>query len=257
MAVKPELNLTRLPLLDLGRATASIARALAAGQAARLGQSAVLSTKVHAFALHKPEHVQILINTDAGQVFYHRKDCGAVCHLDVFHECGEIDHGLTAGYICQAVTFYNAYASRQRGGPYPGLVNSALIDLQTATGGGRITGSLLGGQKFSVRRVHENHVHVTLRTPANDFACLFYIVAAVEAAIQAMSLELRCNESISYAEAADGQLDLSPYTDQTDSFLNGRPAAPQPEYMEAAVADQGPDLQEEPDWQTKDFMYWA
>lgn len=257
MAANPALTLTRLPLLDLGGATASIVRALAAGQAARLGQSAVLSTKVHAFDSHKPEHVQILINTDAGQVFYHRQDCGAVCHLDVFHECGEVDHRVAAGCICQAVTFYNTYASRQKGGPYPGLVNLALIDLQTATGGGRITGSLLGGQKVSVRRVHENHVHVTLRTPANDFACLLYIAAAVETAVQAMNLELRCNESISYAAAADGQLDLSPYTDQTDSFLNGKPAAPQPEYTAAAVADKGQALLAAPDRQTKEFMYWA
>ncbi|XER09945.1 hypothetical protein SATMO3_00880 [Sporomusa aerivorans] len=237
MADNLNANLERLLLLQLGGAANSIAQALAAEQAARLGQSAVVSTKVHAFDSHNPEHVQILVDTDAGKIFYHRSDCGAVCHLDIFHECGEIDHKLAASYICRAVALYNTQAAQQADGFCQGIVNPELIDIQTATGGGRITGSLRSGQKPSVRRVHENHVHVALSLPTADFACLLYIVAAVETAIQNMGLEPRRNERISYVESAGGQNDLSPYTDQTDSFLKDAPASQEGSKPAGAASD--------------------
>ncbi len=220
-------SLDRLPLTRLGGAAGVIGQTLTAGQGVRLGHSAVLSTKVHAFQSHNPEHVQILLNTDAGQVFYHRQDSGAVYHLDIFHQCGEVDHQIAARYICLAVDCYNQRAAKHTELVCKGGVNPGLIDIQTATGGGRITGNLQGGQKLSVRRVHENHVHVALSIPADELICLFYIVAAAETAIANSGLELRCNERISHVNSADCQADLSPYTDQTDSLLTGQQPAGQ------------------------------
>ncbi|WP_094603032.1 hypothetical protein SPSIL_000540 [Sporomusa silvacetica DSM 10669] len=212
-------SLAQLSLSRLGAAAAVIGEALGLGQGIRLGQSTVFSSKVHAFNSHSPEHVKIMVNTDAGQVFYYRSDSGRIGHLDIFHECGTIDHQVAADYVCSALERYRTIAVQQPTMMSTGLLNPDLVDIQTATGGGRITGCLQGGQKPSVRRVHENHVHVALQLPTNNLVCLFYIVAAVETAIQDLGLELRCNERISYVEAADCQSDLSPYTDQTDSLL--------------------------------------
>ncbi|MDF2569612.1 MAG: hypothetical protein K0R55_1216 [Sporomusa sp.] len=199
-----------------------IGEALVQGAGVRLGESAVLSTKVHAFNARSPECVQIITNADAGQVFYHRQDSGAICHLDTFHQCGIIDHRVVAEYVCQAIVFYNKQVTGQTEAPCRGLVSPDLIDIQTASGGGRITGMLTGGQKSSLRRVHENHVHLALCLPPQHAVCLFYIVAAVENAIINSGLELRCNERISCIDSTDHQVDLRPYTDHTDSMLTGQ-----------------------------------
>ncbi|MEL7634453.1 vWA domain-containing protein [Sporomusa sphaeroides] len=220
-------SLEQLPLGRLDQAAAVVSQAIAAGQGVRLGQSAVLSTKVHAFQPRCPEHVQILINSDAGQVFYQRQDEGAVWHLDIFHQCGRVDHRQAARHLCQAIAVYNACAANQTELACRGAVNPALLDIQTATGGGRITGSLQGGKKRSVRRAHENHVHVALSIPPDELPCLFYIVAAAEAAVAESGLELRCNEGISHVDSTDSLADISPYTDQTDSQLVGKPPAGQ------------------------------
>jgi magnesium chelatase subunit D len=217
-------NVRPLTIARLGAAAVVIGEALCQGQGIRLGQSSVLSNKVHAFNAHSPEHVQILVNADAGQVFYYRQDNGRIGHLDIFHECGRVDHQMTAQYICLALEFYQALARAQAAFSGDGQVNPDFVDIQTATGGGRITGHLRNGQKPSVRRVHENHVHVALLLPQDSLVCLFYIVAAVETAIMDLGLELRCNECISYVEGADCQADLSPYADNTDSLLTGQPA---------------------------------
>lgn len=200
--------------------SAVVAQALTAGRGVRLGQSAVLSTKVHAFNAYSPEHVQIMTTADAGQVFYRRPDAGEVCHLDVFHQCGLVDHKLVARYVRCAVKFYQQMPEVRSAGSQ--IICLDLIDIQTAGGGGRITGALSSGKKRSLRRVHENHVHVALSLPLEHVMCLFYIVAAIEAAIVNAGLELRCNEQISYIAAADSPANLSPYTDQTDSLLTGQ-----------------------------------
>ncbi|MBP2634900.1 MAG: hypothetical protein H6Q72_807 [Firmicutes bacterium] len=215
-------NLMPLAIVRLREAAAVIGEELCKGHGIRLGQSTVVSNNVHAFDAHKPEYVQILVNADAGQVFYYRQDRGRIGHLDIFHECGRVDHQLAARYICVALEVYQNLAGEQNLLTGNCQVNPDYVDIQTATGGGKITGNLQNGQKPSVQRVHENHVHVALLLPQDNLACLFYIVAAVETAIMDLGLELRCNEGISYVKGADGLADLSPYADKTDSLLTGQ-----------------------------------
>ncbi|WP_371365174.1 hypothetical protein SRRS_00670 [Sporomusa rhizae] len=217
-------SLKDLPLTRLAQVAEVIGQVFAAGEGMRLGQSAVLSTKVHAFASRRPEFVQIF-NADAGKVLYNRSNSGEICHLDIFHQCAQVDHRFVAYYVYQAIGKYNSLADRQIELACAGIVNPDFVDIQTAVGGGRITGSLHGGQKLSLRRVHENHVHIALRLTAIDYMCLFYIVAAVEAALADQGVELRCNEGIFYVDSPEFQAELSSYSDQTDSLLVGRQLA--------------------------------
>lgn len=217
-------SLKDLPLTRLAQVAGVVGQVLAAGEGMRLGQSAVLSTKVHAFASRRPEFVQIF-NADAGKVLYNRSNSGEICHLDIFHQCAQVDHRFVAYYVYQAIGKYNSLADRQIELACAGIVNPDFVDIQTAVGGGRITGSLHGGQKLSLRRVHENHVHIALRLTAIDYMCLFYIVAAVEAALADQGVELRCNEGIFYVDSPEFQAELSSYSDQTDSLLVGRQLA--------------------------------
>lgn len=187
----------------------------------RIGQSTVLSHKVHTVDPRQPEAVTILQHADAGKVFYGRVNPGQILHFDIFHECGNVDHRKVAQAVVKCIEKYNLHQGMRRGFYYQSKnVKPDYFDVQTATGGGRITGSLEFGKKLSLRKAHLNHVHVAGKLQQENLACAFYIVEAVEAVIADSGLQLRANESLAHSAAAGGgKADLSPYSDQSDSFL--------------------------------------
>ena len=191
----------------------------------RIGQSTVLSQKVHTVDPRQPEHVTILQHADAGRTFYRRLHAGQIYHFDIFHQCGLVEHRQVAKAVSQAIDRFNLHQSMRNGVFFQnknGIVNPDCFDVQTATGGGRITGSLEYGKKLSLRKAHENHVHLAGMIPEESLACTFYIVHAVESVVLASGFELRANESLQHitlqGEGGKGA-DLSPYADQSDSFL--------------------------------------
>lgn len=214
-------------LANLGKPTDTLRVLFREDKGARIGHSTVVSQKMHTVSQDQPEVVTVLQNVDAGQTFYHRRSSGEVYHLDVFHQCGGLDHREVAARLRQAVETYNyhygishivVFANKNNG------VNADLVDIQTGKGGGRITGSLTHGQKLSLRRAHENHVHIAAMLPEEHLACLFYLVMATEEAVTAAGLELRRNERITHGRGGNSGGDMSPYSDQSDSFLRQRDA---------------------------------
>ena len=169
------------------------------------------SRKVHAVDPSCPEEVRVISNADAGEVFYRRSTAGEVVHLDIFHEVGEVNHCLVARAILEAL----------RGHPLSqGIID--YIDVQTATGGGRLTGSLNYGDKPSLRRAHLNHVHVAALLDDDRLALLFLIVSAVEAEILAQGYEIRRIERVVHERSSrKGKSDLSPYQSFSDSMIQG------------------------------------
>ncbi|KYZ77566.1 hypothetical protein AXX12_05530 [Anaerosporomusa subterranea] len=190
---------------------------------ARIGQSTVFSQKVHTVDPSQPEAVTILQHADAGKVFYRRIQGGQIYHFDIFHQCGPVDHRKIAKIVSKAIELFNFHQSMRSGIFFQnktGIVKPDCFDVQTSTGGGRITGSLEYGKKLSLRRAHENHVHLAGMLPTESLACAFYIVQAVESIIMDSGLELRANETLQHVEThGGGGADLSPYSDQSDSFL--------------------------------------
>lgn len=186
----------------------------------RIGESTVCSQKMHTFHVQRPEEVNILQDIDAGQTFYHRKDPGSIYHLDVFHECGLVDHHNVAAEIHKTVEVYNRHYSIAKKIVADEYVKVDFIDIQTGTGGGRITGSLDYGKKVSLRKGHINHVHITMMLPKEQLTCIIYIIMAVENVILSSNLELRRNEKVENVKGTSkGNIDLSAYTDQSDSLL--------------------------------------
>ena len=189
----------------------------------RIGQSTVLSQKVHTVDPRQPEIVTILQNADAGKVFYRRVKSGQIFHFDVFHECGSADHRKVAKAIAKSIETYNFHQSMVNGVFFQNqstVVRPDCFDVQTSTGGGRVTGSLEYGKKLSLRKAHENHVHVAGMLVPEHLACAFYVVRAIESVIMDSGLELRANEGLTHVETQGGSgADLSPYSDQSDSFL--------------------------------------
>lgn len=226
----PEIKLERshIFLPELSAAAYVLKTCFAADKGARIGQSTVASRKVHTMRPDHPEMVTVLSGSDAGRVFYQRRREGEVCHLDIFHECGLVDHQQVAAALRQAVDIYNYHFGVCRleffGSPET-AVSADFIDVQTGTGGGRITGGLTYGRKLTLRQAHGNHVHVAAALPGEHQTCLFYLVMAVESVVTGCGLELRRNEGIDHRAGGGSPVDMSPYSDHTDSFLRQKEAA--------------------------------
>lgn len=197
-----------------------LSRIIEENKGTRIGQSTVCSQKMHTFHPKKPQEVNVLQDIDAGQIFYHRKEPGEVYHMDVFHELGAVDHRLVASWVCRAVAEYNDHYAALNKNHKDGQVDAHYVDIQTGTGGGRVTGNLNYGKKLSLRKSHTNHVHLAMALGKQHLSCLIYVVMAVETAILSCNLELRCNERVENSKGSSkGKMDLSAYMEKSDSLL--------------------------------------
>ena len=192
------------------------------GRGLRIGETTVISRRVHVIYPNNPGEIKIVINQDAGAAFYSRLKRNEILHIDVFHEIREIDHRRIAEAVRQSVHEYfrNPMLHHARGLLFPTageLID--LIDMQTGSGGGRLSGSLNYGRKYSLRKAHFNHVHLAAMLPDNCLAVVFYIVSAIEAELAYQGIEIRKVEHVSHIEGK-GKADLSPYSSIFDSYLN-------------------------------------
>ncbi|MDI3269820.1 MAG: VWA domain-containing protein [Bacillota bacterium] len=188
-------------------------RALAQPFGGRLGETTVVSTSLHGVDGRRPGEVAIFLAHDAGQVFYGRRRRGEVVHMDVFHEVGAVSPRAVAQSVKEALAAHCSLSPRE-----PSLLD--LVDIQTALGGGRLTGSLTFGQKLSLRRAHAHHVHLALLWPVSAWDLLPLVTESAEEAIVRAGLELRKVEQVlAYGKEGDAPLDLSPYADASDSWI--------------------------------------
>ncbi|MFO7246238.1 MAG: VWA domain-containing protein [Thermaerobacter sp.] len=200
----------------LERFTPAMLRRLQRREGLLLGESGVLSTCVHVLTARSPGTVTVLTDADAGRTFYHRSRAGEILHLDVFHQVGDVDHRRVAARLRSALAEY----TRRAWGINTGLGTLAdYVDIQTATGGGRITGSLTFGRKLTLQRAHRNHVHVAMLMAPADLVVVFAVLAAVEQAILECGLELRRVDAVVHQQGGTQPLPLSDYSSETDSYL--------------------------------------
>lgn len=209
------------------RAALMIGSELASGRGLRLGETAVLSRRVHVVAPSRPAEVRVITAADAGRVFYGRRLTDEVLHLDVFHEVAQVDHRSVARVALRAIEAYLQdfgpagldFLSGPGRPPAAGRLGDRL-DVQTATGGGRATGLLAYGQKTSLREAHLTHVHLAILLEARHLPLVFYLVAAAEGAIADAGRQIRKIEKVVHERGTGGgEVDLSAYADYTDSFL--------------------------------------
>ncbi|NPV70622.1 MAG: VWA domain-containing protein [Firmicutes bacterium] len=178
---------------------------------ARVGETAIISRKIHTIDPAAPDEVRVVVNADAGEIFYRRRDAGEVVHMDIFHEVGSVNHCLVAKVVREV------FEADPRG-----RAIMDYVDVQTATGGGRITGSLNYGDKPSLRRAHLNHVHVAALLHDSALPLVFNVVAAVEAEISAQGYEIRKIQRLAHERGnKNGRADMSPYSSFSDSMIQG------------------------------------
>ena len=198
---------------------------------ARLGESSAVSTCVHVLHSADPDAVTVLTDSDAGQVFYGRAAVGEIVHLDVFHAPGAVPPAAVAAAFLGSLRDWRACG-----------VSADLFDVQTAVGGGRVSGDLRGGRRATVQAAHRGHVHLAGRLPTPATGFCFALVAAVERAVAGAGLQLRKPQRILALAAGPGGPgggDLRDYAALTDTLLRGEGAAAGPAATGAPLGEEG------------------
>lgn len=201
-----------------------LAELFRSGRGALVGDTTCASRSLHTLDPARPAAVRVVSHADAGMVFYGRHARGEIAHLDVFHQVGLVQHRPLASALREACEQY--VAGRRMSGAATwlpgGSVLADYVDVQTATGGGRVTGQLIYGTGHGLRRAHLNHVHLACFVPDDGLDLLFWLVAGTEREVLRQGLEIRRLDQLEH-EFLPGasRLDLNPYSTPSDSALKG------------------------------------
>ncbi|HHY38250.1 MAG TPA: VWA domain-containing protein [Clostridia bacterium] len=222
-------------------------------RAVRIGEASVASLHPHSFNPAEPWRVRVIKAQDAGMVFYGRKDAREVIHVDIFHEPGFVDHlkaaaALIDGFGTLGDELTAGDSTEEESCPRPRMSHWAslirrqtprppaqsrlrpldYVDIQTGTGGGRVTGRLTFGKGSDVRRAHMNHVHLALAWRPHGPLLTLCAVWFLEQEILRQGLNLRRIESIVRgSERIDRKALREEYGSDFDSFLSGEGADPE------------------------------
>jgi magnesium chelatase subunit D len=194
------------------------------GRGALIGDTTCASRSLHTLDPGRPAVVRVVSHADAGMVFYGRQARGEIAHLDTFHQVGLVQHRPMAAALRETCEQYAAHrmASRPTSWLPTGSQLADLVDVQTATGGGRLTGQLIFGTGHGLRRAHLNHVHVACWVPDQGLDLIFWLVSGAEQEILRQGLEIRRLDQLEHEFLpGTGNLDLSPYATPSDSILKG------------------------------------
>lgn len=206
-------------------AIARLRRLLDEQGAAKIGETAVVSLKVHVQDLSVPDEVTAVVTGDAGAVFYSRERPGEVLHIDVFHSPGCLNPKVVGRRLISSLSGIRFKPTPKT--PSTGLGHLlSYIDIQTGAGGGRLDGNLTYGQEEGVRRAHTTHVHIACLMSPETVAAVFTMVASVESAALEAGLELRKVKKVRLSRGG-GPMDMSDYCASSDSLLRHMPSPDQ------------------------------
>lgn len=201
-----------------------LAELFRSGRGALIGDTTCASRSLHTLDPARPAVVRVVSHADAGMLFYGRHARGEIAHLDVFHQVGLVQHRPMAAALREACEQYSL--ARRMSGAAEWLPERAalsdMVDVQTATGGGRVTGQLIYGTGYGLRRAHLNHVHLACFVPDDGLELLFWLVAGAEQEVARQGLEIRRLDQLEHEFLpGSSKLDLSPYSTPSDSVLKG------------------------------------
>lgn len=164
-------------------------------QGVRLGETAVVSRKVHEKKSRRSREIKIVIDRDAGQTYWQYFEPNQVVHIDVYHQPGQVDPRRAASVVLEAVHHY----FQDRDALLPGQMEPARevnlllekITLGTTLGEGSIARLVKYREIKEGNPSRSDHVHILAELREEDYGLIYYLVEAVEEAIQAQGLEIR------------------------------------------------------------------
>lgn len=188
-------------------------------QGVRLGESVVVSTKVHA---HMPEkkikgQIEILINCDAGKTYLNCIDMDQIVHIDVYHMPGEIDPRELARAIYMAMEEY--FVSEDPRLQYADDVRfnflstfAEKIQITTNQGKGLIYDLIQDEVKpFTEGEEGQDHVHILARLSRDEYFLIYIIATTVEEVILQSGVKLAQVRNISHGKQKKMEDDFGHY----------------------------------------------
>ncbi len=175
----------------------------------RLGETTVISNKVHSNHPATPGHIKIFVDQDAGQTYLGKEQAGQILHMDVFHEPANLDPVYVARRIWGALdTYFNQLRDEKRSeltkDECTRLIReiSERIVVKTAGGDGNVfdLSSRKGNAKNDKIQTIQNHVHILTDMDPAYYDSLIFMIDAIETAIVNQGFEIRRVESIEHCE---------------------------------------------------------
>lgn len=187
-------------------------------QGVRVGESALLSRKVHQ-ATNKPGYFQVLIDQDAGQSLLGMSQPNQVVHIDIYHDAAETAALPLARCIYDAIFLFmeerkeenfTGPATERFTQPHE-LTNRIFVG--TGNSQGSVT-SLLRGRmdgKGGAEEEMSDHVHLLLDLPERWYALIFNLISAVETELMRQGIQIRRVNgfSNSYSRCSGGKLRIN------------------------------------------------
>ncbi|ADG81110.1 vWA domain-containing protein [Thermincola potens] len=174
----------------------------------RLGETTVVSNKVHSNHPATPGHIKIYIDQDAGQTYLGREEANQILHIDVFHEPARLDPVYVARRIWGALeTYFNQLRDERRSeltkDECRQIVKELSEKIYVKTAGGQGTVFQLASRKGEIstsKNIIQNHVHVLAELECKYYDSLIFMVDAIEAAIINQGFEIRRVEALDHCE---------------------------------------------------------
>ncbi len=181
---------------------------LGQGQGVRLGDSIVVSRKAHARMPEKviKGQIKILTNKDAGKTYLDYVDADQVVHIDVYHKEGEIDPRDVSKSIFWALDNHLLeeepqlkFAEDERFRIVAEYANKLFL---TTNSGKGLLYDLFQDKLSPYCEGEEgyDHVHILARFNRDEYALIYVIGEAVEAAVLASDVKLAKVRNISHGK---------------------------------------------------------
>ena len=175
-------------------------------QGVRIGETGVVSRRLHKKGSRLFPHIQILIEQDAGRIFCKCSDPNRAVHIDVYHEPAQIRVVPVARRIWAAINAYlldkesEALALSDQDPTMQPSDVANRIRVATAEAQGSVS-RLLGQGYDEYAEVPEDlsdHVHLVMELPEDWYGMVLDLIEAIEDAIQEQGYQIRKIMGISH-----------------------------------------------------------
>ncbi len=178
-------------------------------QGVRIGETTVLSRKVHGNEPKTPGEIRIYTDQDAGRYYLQNKETDTVLHMDVFHEPACLDPVFVARRIWHGVETYfhkledesQSAAARDK---ITDLTRALAEHIIVKTSGGEGNVFDMASRRVKLvpekARTPQTHVHLLFSVNPGYYDSILFIADAVEQAILNQGFEIRRVEKIIHCE---------------------------------------------------------
>jgi magnesium chelatase subunit D len=174
-------------------------------QGVRIGETAVVSRRLHKKSPRVFPHIQILIELDAGQVFSKCTEPNRAVHIDVYHEPAQIKAVPLARRIWAAINKYlEEESDRFRQSETDELLQPSDVAgrIRLATAEAQGTVARLVGQGYDdyteIPEDLSDHVHLVMELPESWYGLVLDLIEVTEDAIYEQGYQIRKIMGISH-----------------------------------------------------------